>query len=78
IVPVNFNDVLIKNRGSVGNIITKFPVHRITEVDAPKTKKEPRPEIKLSNADDILKATSHLKKKDDDRQDKKSQMKLEW
>lgn len=79
IVPVNFNDVLIKNRGSVGNIITKFPVHRITEVDAPKTKKEPRPEIKLSNADDILKDTSHLKKKDDDdRQDKKSQMKLEW
>ncbi|HNF32385.1 MAG TPA: DNA gyrase subunit A, partial [Bacteroidia bacterium] len=29
---VNFNEMLIKNRSAVGNILTKFPVHKITEV----------------------------------------------
>ena len=28
---VNFNEVLIKNRSAVGNILTKFPVHKIVE-----------------------------------------------
>lgn len=28
---INFNEVLIKNRSAVGNILTKFPVHKITE-----------------------------------------------
>jgi topoisomerase-4 subunit A len=29
---VNFNEVLIKNRSAVGNILTKFPVHKIVEL----------------------------------------------
>jgi topoisomerase-4 subunit A len=29
---LNFNEVLIKNRSAVGNILTKFPVHKITEI----------------------------------------------
>ena len=79
VLPLNFNEVLIKNRGSVGNVVTKFPIHKIVEADAPKgAKKTPQPEIKLNNADDILKATSHLKKNAENSEDKKSQMKLEW
>lgn len=29
---VNFNEMLIKNRSAVGNILTKFPIHKISEV----------------------------------------------
>lgn len=34
---VNFNEILIKNRSAIGNILTKFPVHKITEVSRPKS-----------------------------------------
>ncbi|MBS1765174.1 MAG: DNA gyrase/topoisomerase IV subunit A [Bacteroidetes bacterium] len=33
---VNFNEILIKNRSAIGNILTKFPVHKITEVSKSK------------------------------------------
>ncbi len=29
---VNFNEILVKNRSAVGNILTKFPVHKIAEM----------------------------------------------
>ncbi len=33
---VNFNEILIKNRSAIGNILTKFPVHKITVVSKSK------------------------------------------
>jgi len=29
VIQINFNDVLIKNRSAIGNVLTKFPVHKV-------------------------------------------------
>ncbi|MEO5570813.1 MAG: DNA gyrase/topoisomerase IV subunit A [Bacteroidia bacterium] len=31
IIPINFNEVIIKNRSAKGNVVTKFPVHKVTD-----------------------------------------------
>jgi topoisomerase IV subunit A len=31
VITVNFNEVLIKNRSAIGNVLTKFPVHKVTD-----------------------------------------------
>jgi topoisomerase-4 subunit A len=31
VIPINFNEVIIKNRSAIGNVVTKFPVHKVTD-----------------------------------------------
>jgi hypothetical protein len=80
---VNFNEVLIKNRSAVGNILTKFPVHKIVELGKPKAAeaktespkkspdKEGEPELfDLTASKKTMKTTVELQKE-------KVQMKME-
>jgi len=65
---VNFNEILIKNRSAIGNILTKFPVHKITEVSKPKssgsseTPKESKKTDKESEPDIFEFNANHSKK----------------
>ncbi len=47
---VNFNEVLIKNRSAIGNVLTKFPIAKIRQLDSlPITKSAANPSAKKAS-----------------------------
>jgi topoisomerase-4 subunit A len=69
VITVNFNDIIIKNRSAIGNVLTKFPVHKIVD-----TKKIVPSLTQLSENSKIaegipeIEKTSQKKKTEDDKQ----------
>jgi topoisomerase-4 subunit A len=69
VITVNFNDIIIKNRSAIGNVLTKFPVHKIVD-----TKKIVPSLTQLSENSKIaegipeIEKASQKKKTEDDKQ----------